>query len=166
MRHEFRLEDWVPRVYRFALRLCRDAHVAEDLTQDTFLRAWRQQQRLRDAGALRVWLFRITVNLWQDRLRRGRLPVSMAGQLPDEFLGSAALPDHEPSAREDLAKALAALDALPPRQREVLHMSACEQMTTPEIAEVLGISAEAVKSNLSLARKAMRQQLSDINETV
>ena len=45
------LEEWVPRVYRFALRLCSDPHVAEDLTQETFLRAWQQRSRLRDEDA-------------------------------------------------------------------------------------------------------------------
>src|SRR5205823_7678639 len=53
------LEEWVPRVYRFALRLSNDLHTAEDLTQETFLRAWRDRERLRDERAARAWLFRM-----------------------------------------------------------------------------------------------------------
>src|SRR5205823_15077281 len=75
------LEAWVPRVYRFALRLSNDPDAADDLTQETFLRAWRQRDRLRDQRAARVWLFRITANLWRDHLRRGRSPVARAGPL-------------------------------------------------------------------------------------
>ena len=74
-----RLEAWVPRVYRFALRLCNDPDAAADLTQETFLRAWRRRDRLRDERAARVWLFRIAANLWRDQLRRGRSPVARAG---------------------------------------------------------------------------------------
>src|SRR3989304_8552329 len=61
------LEEHVPRVYRFALRLTGNRHEAEDLTQETFLRAWRHRRRLRDRSAARVWLFAIAANLWRDR---------------------------------------------------------------------------------------------------
>src|SRR5690348_5337242 len=75
------LEEWVPRVYRFALRLSNDLHTAEDLAQETFLRAWRHRERLRDKRAARVWLFRITANIWRDQLRRTRSLVARAGSL-------------------------------------------------------------------------------------
>ena len=55
------LEDWAPRVFRFALRLTGDPHVAEDVTQETFLRAWPGRARLRDERLMRVWLFRIAL---------------------------------------------------------------------------------------------------------
>ena len=156
------LEAWVPRVYRFALRLSDDPHAAEDLTQETFLRAWRQRGRLRDARSARVWLFRITANLWRDRLRRGRSPVARAGPLADTEPARAPPPERLVAGQEELSRALEALAALPPRQREVLYLSACEGLTTGEVAEVLGISADAAKANLSLARKKMRQQLPDL----
>jgi RNA polymerase sigma-70 factor (ECF subfamily) len=156
------LEEWLPRVYRFALRLSNDPHAAEDLTQETFLRAWRQRGRLRDERATRVWLFRIVVNLWRDQLRRGRLPLTRAGPLEGTEPSPARSPEQVVAEQEDLRRALDALADLPPRQREVLYLSACEGLTTAEVADVLGISAEAVKSNLSLARKKMRQQLCDL----
>jgi RNA polymerase sigma-70 factor (ECF subfamily) len=155
------LEAWVPRVYRFALRLTDDPHAADDLTQETFLRAWRHRGRLRDPRAARVWLFRITANLWRDRLRRGRSPVARAGPLPDTAPGRAEPPERLAAGREELGRALAALAALPPRQREVLYLSACEGLTPAEIAAVLGISPAAAKASLSLARKTMRRQLPD-----
>ncbi len=156
------LEEWAPRVYRFALRLSNDPHAAEDLTQETFLRAWRQRDRLRDLAAARVWLFRITANLWRDQLRRGRSPVARAGPLTDTQADFARPPERLAAGREELARALDAMNALPPRQREVLHLGACEGLGPAEIAEVLGISADAAKANLSLARKRMRQLLHDL----
>jgi RNA polymerase sigma-70 factor (ECF subfamily) len=155
------LEEWVPRVYRFALRLSNDPHAAEDLTQETFLRAWRQRDRLRNPGAVRVWLFRITANLWRDQLRRGRSLVARAGPLEDTPAGRGS-PERQVSGQEELGRALEAMAALPDRQREVLYLSACEGLASAEIATVLGISPDAAKASLSLARKRIRQQLHDL----
>jgi RNA polymerase sigma-70 factor (ECF subfamily) len=156
------LETWVPRVYRFALRLCGDRHAAEDLTQETLLRAWRHWPRLREPRAARVWLFRIAANLWRDRLRRGRYLVARAGPLAEAEPDRMAPPERLAAGREELCRALEALTQLPPRHCEVLYLSACEGLTGAEIAQVLNITAAAAKSNLSLARKALRARLPDL----
>jgi RNA polymerase sigma-70 factor, ECF subfamily len=153
------LQEWAPRVYRYALRLCGDAHTAEDLTQETMLRAWRNRQKLREQGAGRVWLFRIATNLWHDQLRRRRSAVARAEPLPDSVLGADLSAESIVSGHEDLRRALDALSGLPPRQREALYLSACESMSANEIAQVTGVTREAVKANLSLARKKMREWL-------
>jgi RNA polymerase sigma factor (sigma-70 family) len=157
-----RLEAWVPRVYRFALRLTNDPDTAADVTQEAFLRAWRHRGRLRDARAARGWLFRIAANVWRDLLRRGRSPVARAEPLADTEPGGAPSPERLAAGREELGRALAALNGLPPRQREVLYLSACEGLATAEVAAILGISPEAAKASLSLARKALRRQLHDL----
>jgi RNA polymerase sigma-70 factor (ECF subfamily) len=156
------LDEWVPRVYRFALRLCGDAHAAEDVAQEALVRAWRRRGRLRNERAARVWVFRIALNVWRDRLRRGALPVGRAGPLEgtETIVGPSA--ERLAEMREDLARALAALDGLPPRQREVLYLSAVEGLSASEVADVLGISSVAAKANLSLARQKMREQLPDV----
>jgi RNA polymerase sigma-70 factor (ECF subfamily) len=156
------LEAWVPRVYRFALRLTNDPDAADDLTQETFLRAWRRRDRLRDPAKARVWLFRVTANIWRDRLRRGRSPMARAGPLADSDLDHVPAPDRVAAGRDDLSRALDALAGLPPRQREVLYLSACDGMPPAEVAAVLGISPDAAKANLSLARRAIRRQLPDL----
>jgi len=152
-----RLDEWVPRVYRFALRLCQDCHMAEDLTQETILRAWRQRNQLRTPASMRIWLFRIASNLWRDRLRRNRSPIAQASSLDSSEPTRRCLPDKLASEKDELKQALAALDSLPARQREVLYLNTCEEMTSAEIAELLEISRDAVKANLSLARKRMRE---------
>jgi RNA polymerase sigma-70 factor (ECF subfamily) len=154
------LEEYVPRVYRFALRLTCDCHAAEDLTQDTFLRAWPQLDRLREPSAMRVWLFRITANLWSDQLRRRRLAVAMPQPLIGDQVSRSPGPDVLSADREQAAQAVDALECLPARQRDVLYLNACEDLSASEIAEVLGISVDATKASLSLARKKMRQLMS------
>ena len=158
------LQEYVPRVYRFALRLTHDPHAAEDLTQETFLRAWRRQGLLRHPEALRGWLFRIATNLWRDQLRRGQRRVAQAGPLPVDFAGSTPPPERSVEDQEDLRRALEAMEGLPGRQREVLYLCACEGLSAAEIAGVLGISNDAVKANLCLARKKLRQELRDLYE--
>jgi RNA polymerase sigma factor (sigma-70 family) len=58
------------------------------------------------------------------------------------------------------------MDDLPPRQRQVLYLATCENMTNPEVATILEINEAAVKANLSLARKEMRRRLKDLYEEV
>ncbi len=150
------LHEWTPRLYRFAMRLTGDSHLAEDLAQETILRAWRQRDKLRDGQATRAWLFRITANLWRDLLRRKRSPVARAGplvEIPQQGFASA---DELLAEREEIQLALKALESLPSRQREVLYLSACEGMKVAEIATILDASREAIKASLSLARKRMR----------
>jgi RNA polymerase sigma factor (sigma-70 family) len=75
---------------------------------------------------------------------------------------SASSPERHVAGKEELGRAFEVLNALPPRQKEVLYLSACEGLASAEIAEVLDITREAVKANLSLARKRMRQQLQEL----
>ena len=142
------LEAEVTPVYRFALRLTRDIHLAEDLTQDAMLRAWKARRRMPRGGdgEIRPWLFRITRNLWIDESRRRsvRQRTNALGRVP-ETADEAASHD-----------ALALLDQLPPRQREVLYLSACEGLTPTQIGRVLNISPEAAKASASVARAKLR----------
>jgi RNA polymerase sigma-70 factor (ECF subfamily) len=158
------LHEYVPRVYRFALRLTHDPHAAEDLTQETFLRAWRRHGVLRRPQAVHVWLFRIAANLWRDQLRRGKLRVARAGPLPEDYASGVQTAEQMVNDQDDLRRALEAMAMLPERQREVLYLSACEGLSAAEISVVLGIRTGAVKASLCLARKRLRQELKDLYE--
>jgi RNA polymerase sigma-70 factor (ECF subfamily) len=157
------VDEYLPRVYRFALRLTGSRQEAEDLTQDTFLQAWRRRGRLRDADAVRVWLFTIAKNLWNDRLRRKQRRPTPSELLQEDHESAAVAADRELIVREDVRRVLDAMDSLPARQREVLHLHACEGFSLGEISAVLGISPDAVKANLCEARKRLRRQFREID---
>lgn len=160
------LREWTPRVYRFAMRLTGDPHLAEDLTQETLLRAWQQRQGLRAQEAAQVWVFRIASNLWRAKLRRSRSPVARASAMVDEPPANDRSPETLPAVQDELRVVLRALDGLPARQREVLYLHACDDMPIGQIAAVLGITTTAAKASLSLARKRMRQLAPGVWERV
>jgi RNA polymerase sigma-70 factor (ECF subfamily) len=149
-------------VYRYALRLTRHAHAAQDLMQETLLRGWQSRGKLRETAAARVWLLRIATNLHRDAWRSRRPTEPILAEPADGAASAADALDR----RECVERALAALDELPPRQRQVMHLATVEQLPHNAVAEVLGITAEAVKSSLSLARRQMRERLKDIYDEV
>jgi RNA polymerase sigma-70 factor, ECF subfamily len=127
------------------------------------LRGWRGRQQLKDPRLARVWLLRIATNVWNDELRRAKLRTQSLAEEPPcpRRLATAATGD-----RENVRLALAAMDDLPPRQRQVLYLATCEGLDNGDVAAVLEISDAAVKANLSLARKEMRRRLKDIYHEV
>lgn len=157
------IEEHLGSVYRYALRLTGRPELAEDLAQETWLRAWRSRQNLREVRATRVWLFRIATNLWTDQLRRGRFRTEPLDTDPPCPRPS---PDLVNDDRENVRLALAAMDQLPHRQRQVLYFITCENLAREEVAAILEISETAVNSNLSLARKEMRLRLKEVYEAV
>lgn len=157
------LEEHIEAVYRYARRLTGRPELAEDVTQETLLRGWRKRHKLHDPRAARLWLLRIATNVWNDHLRKSRVKVH---SLECEPPSPGRLPSEVIDERESVRLALAAMDKLPPRQRQVLYLASCEQLSHDEVAHVLGISGAAVKSNLSLARKEMRLRLKDVYESI
>jgi RNA polymerase sigma-70 factor (ECF subfamily) len=152
------LAEHVPHVYRFALRLSGDVHRAEDLTQETFLRAWKGREKLKDNRAARVWLFRIAANLWKDDLRRSETRTEDS-QAESFTVSASASAERMLESREELEQALKMLDSLPPRQRAVLYLAAVEELSLGDIGEILQITYNDAKVNLSLARKRMRERV-------
>jgi len=151
-------------VYRYALRLTRSRQEAEELTQETLLRGWQRRGKLREPAAARVWLLRIATNLHRDGVRATRpvAPLAAEAASPKGKVGA----ERRFEQRECVARALAALDELPARQRQVMHLVTIEELSQEEAAVVLEISVEAVKASLSLARRAMREKLKDIYDEI
>lgn len=149
-------------LYRYALRMVRDHQQAEDLTQETLLRGWRQRDKLREPAAARVWLLRIATNIHRDGLRVAKLTATLAFEPACGSIGVEGRLEQ----RETVDAVVAALDELPERQRQVIHLVTIEQLSHDDAAAVLEISVEALKASLSLARRAMRERLKPIYDEV
>lgn len=146
------LEPLIPALRRFARALSRDAETADDLVQDTLVRALRAEH-LFHGGDLRTWLFTILLNLDRNR-RRGlsRRPVLAV----IEDVDPPAEPGSDGTAR-DIERGLA---LLPSEQREVLLLVTLEGMSYREAADVQGVPIGTVMSRLSRARDTLRTHVS------
>lgn len=155
-----------PEVIAFLRHHTGDHHLGADLAQDVLARAFRSIAGLRDREALRGWLFRIAVNRFNDHIRRSRALRIDVGPVPEREAPAAERPDREAMASELDQVLRRELVKLPERQRTVLMLHGVRGMRQPEIAEVLGISVDAVKMSLFHAREKMRSRLAHYMERV
>ncbi len=146
---------------------------AEDLVQETMLRAWRRHDTLENEEFLRAWLYKIATNACLDHIKsRGRRVPSLAsfGDLPwlqpypDRLLAEVAPPDEEPDAaivaRETIELTfLAVIQLLPPRQRAVLILRDVLEWPAADAAALLEIGVAAANSALQRARATLRERL-------
>jgi len=148
------------RVLSLAERMLGDRAEAEDVAQETFLRVWRIAPRWRPGAAkFDTWLHRVTLNLCFDRLRRRReRPAADPPDSPDP--GPA--PDRGLIAADVGRRVRAALQALPPRQRQAIVLCHYQELGNIEAAGLMGVSVEALESLLSRARRALRAALADL----
>jgi RNA polymerase sigma factor (sigma-70 family) len=102
------------------------------------------------------------LNTWRDERRRDAHRASRVRPLTENRPASANSTEGRAAGKETLERVLAALESLPPRQKQVLHLAMIEELSISEIAEVLSSNRDAVKANLSLARKQMRELLGDL----
>lgn len=139
-------------------RITRHWDLADDITQETFLRVLRSAPRYAPDAAFTTWLYRIVVNLCLDAARRPKL-VALADPDPPVAEQSASDP---PIEREERCHAVTeAVDSLPERQRIALILHRFREMPLAEIARVTGWTASAVESLLVRAYATLRDRLKD-----
>ncbi|MGH6957521.1 MAG: RNA polymerase sigma factor [Caulobacteraceae bacterium] len=150
----------LPRILALAERMLGDPAEAEDVAQETMLRAWRQAARWRPGRArFDTWLHRVALNLCYDRLRRRReRPVAEPPDRPDP----GPSPDHGLVAEGLERSVRAALRALPARQREAIVLCHYQELGNIEAAGLMGVSVEALESLLGRGRRALRAALADV----
>ncbi len=142
------------RIYRYVLSLIRDPAEADDLTQETFLRAYRRHDTLHDAGALTTWLYRIAVTEALQFLRRDRkMRASLRDDVPNDATPS---PVQASIIKLDVN---AALKALEPTDCALLLLRYQEGLDYRAIAEVLDCAVGTVGSRLNRARERLRKGL-------
>jgi RNA polymerase sigma-70 factor (ECF subfamily) len=144
-------------LYRVAFSVLRNASDAEDAVQEAFLRVLRHRDELSEIRDHRVWLVRIVWNVVLDRKRRAKTRpetddiADLARVLPVKGLSA----EERASAAQHHAHVLACVDKLPAKERQVLLLSAFEELSSVEIANVLGITESSVRSRLFRARNLM-----------
>lgn len=152
----------LPRVMALGQRMLGDIAEAEDVAQETFVRAWKQAPSWRTGQArFDTWLHRVTLNLCYDRLRRRR-EVSVAE--PPEQVDHGPRPDRGLEALDTGRRVAAAMSALPDRQREAVTLCHYQELSNIEAAAVMGVSVEALESLLARGRRALRGALADMAE--
>ena len=163
----------VDSLYRTALRLTHNPADAEDLVQDTYLKAFRAADRFEPGTNLRAWLFTILHNTARNRARdRARDAVIVDSEVAEHAADVAGGPARQAAAsgsetpesrlvRETLAPELqAALDALPDVFRQAVWLRDVEEFSYGEIAEMLSIPVGTVMSRISRGRRLLFEQLS------
>ena len=144
-------------LYRVAFSVLRNPSDAEDAVQEAFLRVLRHRDTLGEVRDQRVWLIRIVWKIVLDRKRRAKTRpetddvADLARVLPSGGMSAEQIA----SAAQHHAHVLAYVERLPAKEREVLMLSAFEELNSVEIASVLEISESSVRSRLFRARNLM-----------
>ena len=155
----FLVETYETSVYRLALRMCGNAHDAEEVAQEAFVAAWKGLPAFRGESKFSSWLYQLTTNAAIDFLRREKRHRA-ATPLEDEM--EPVSPDTPQQAVEEseMRQALQqALDSLTPEHREIFLLRQMRQLSYEEIGRLLGLEPGTVKSRLSRAKKQLRQIL-------
>lgn len=154
------VDHYWPRVQRWLHGFSHNAQLAEDLTQDTFLKAWVGLPRFAPGSNFRAWLFCIARRVLIDSHRCGKSPE--AGRLPDAMPAEAPGPVNTAMARETLDLVHKAVAKLPEDFRRTFLLRTQEELSYAEIAQVLEINEETVRWRVFKARKMLLDQLGPI----
>jgi RNA polymerase sigma-70 factor, ECF subfamily len=154
-------------LYGTALRLTRDADRAQDLVQDTYLKAFRARDRFAPGTNLKAWLFTILHNTWRNRRRdQARSRVEFDSEAVEQAHESASGLSVRVESPETLllragfdAELKAALDALPETFRAAVWLRDVEELSYQEIAQVLAIPIGTVMSRISRGRRQLHDLL-------
>jgi len=152
------------KVYSLALKMLRNPEDAEDVLQDTFLRAYRGIKSFQGHSTFSTWIYRITANSALMRLRKKQLPMVWIDDA-DERETPINIADWSPSPVEQLLSQETqvamneAIEALPPEFRQVFVLRDIEELSNAEVADILDLSVPAVKSRLHRARLKVRNRL-------
>jgi RNA polymerase sigma-70 factor, ECF subfamily len=143
---------------RVARSVTRNASEAEDVVQETFLRALYHHNKLAELRDTRTWLIRITWNLALDRKRRAktRRPADNFEEVSRSLITGGMSADVALIGAQRVAGMLDIIDTLPTREREVFLLSAVSELSTVEIARVLQTTDSTIRSRLYRARKALQ----------
>jgi RNA polymerase sigma-70 factor (ECF subfamily) len=151
------VDEYAGTLYRVAYSVLRNAADAEDAVQETYLRVLRHRDTLSEIRDARVWLVRIVWNVVLDRKRRSktRPETDDVSELARVLPAAGLTAEERVAGAEHHASVLRAVEQLPAKEREVLILSAFEELSSVEIAQVLGTTESTVRSRLFRARNLL-----------
>jgi RNA polymerase sigma-70 factor, ECF subfamily len=148
------VEQEIPRLRRYARALTRSADRADDLVQDTMVRALNKGHLWQPGTDIRAWLFTIMHNQFVNTVRR---LAREAAVVDIEHVSPTLVATTDPTARRQLIELDRALARLPVEQREVILLVGLEGMAYENAAEILGVPIGTIRSRLSRGREALRE---------
>ncbi len=157
-------------VFGLVYRMVRDREEANDLTQETFIRAFKSLPYYRPKYAFSTWLFRIATNRCIDHLRKRKVrTVSLdqgveteTGELRREIPDSSTRPDEIFFQKRRMVSIERAIDSLPPKYREVISLKHKEERSYEEIARILDLPLGTVKVRIFRARELLKKKLKSL----
>lgn len=155
------LEQIRPRLYRLAYSWSHNAALAEDLVQETLIKAFKNNDQLRDAALLNSWLFSILANCLRDHYRQYR-EMEDIEELEDYRYAHENTPENAHSQAQIISRVRDAVAKLPLGQRQVLTLVDLEELSYIEVAAILDIPIGTVMSRLCRARLAMKTLLAEL----
>jgi RNA polymerase sigma-70 factor (ECF subfamily) len=155
------VDQYASTLYRVAFSVLRNAADAEDAVQEAFVRVLRHREQLGEVRDRRVWLIRIVWNIVLDRKRRAktRPETDDVSELARVLPAGGLSADERAMAAQHHAQILNCVEQLPAKERQVLMLSAFEELSSVEIANVLEITESSVRSRLFRARNLMAELL-------
>jgi len=166
------VELYADRLLGYLIRLTGSRDYAEDLFQETFMRAYENSRSFKQGAAFKPWLFqiasRLTIDSWRKAKRRPNTVSLMDenGSVCATPSSSEDAPDVAMGRQDAKLRVRKAVDKLPPRQRAALVLAYFEGLSYPEIAVTLGCSVGTIKTQMSRAMKRLASLLPDMRETV
>jgi RNA polymerase sigma-70 factor, ECF subfamily len=161
--------EYIDGLYSYALVLTRNRSEAEDLVQETYVRAIKAMGRLRSGSNVKSWMFTILRNVWLNQLRQRRTTPLMVEIDGDENAANSVVefskdPHASYVSKIESERVRQAIQQLPVDFREIILLREFEELSYQEIAAVLNCPAGTVMSRLGRARSKLRALLSDVLE--
>jgi len=158
------MQEYQKPIYYFILRMTGNVKDAEDITQETFVKAYTERQNFRGDSAVNTWIYRIAANLSKNHLRWNSIRNHLAIDKMADLLTS----DTDSSRYEAIetleSELIPYLEELPPRQRSVFILKYFDGLSHEEVANILSISVSSSKTNFHYAVKSLKEMIGADNE--
>ncbi len=163
------VRNWANKLFNSAIRLCGNVQTAEDIIQETFIKAYKNINSLNDEKLFNIWIRRILINTWKNYVRyekrRKIFKHFSIYEIIENEEKEIQIQDNDPSPLETAQKSLEAeevqkvLNNISEINREILIMRDMDNLSYEEISKTLNISIGTVKSRIARARQAVKQEL-------